>query len=196
VSKKYLETIKSIDGRIFNLEYHQWRLDSVLNSLNVKVKYNLSKLLLPPKVGVFRCRVVYDENDITVEYLAYTKRQINKLKLLYSDEIEYSKKYENREQIDRLLLQKDDCDDILIVKNSFITDTSIANIAFYDGVDWITPKQPLLLGTTRQRLLDKKQIIQKDIRPIEIKSFQKVALMNAMVDFDIIVQENIREIIC
>ena len=77
-----------------------------------------------------------------------------------------------------------------------ITDTSIANIAFYDGEKWLTPKRPLLKGTTRARYLKSGLVIEKDIFVDDIKLFTKVALMNAMIDFDIMAEDNIEDKIC
>lgn len=196
VSEKYLETIKAIDGKLYNLEYHQWRLDGVLNSLDLKQTHQLLNILHPPKNGLFRCRVLYDDKNIEVQYLPYVKRKITKLKLIYNDEIEYAKKYVQRDLLDTLFALKGECEDILIVKAGLITDTSIANIAFFDGKIWLTPKRPLLKGTTRERYLRQKKIFEKDIFVDDLKDFTKIALMNAMVDFDIIGSLNIEEIIC
>jgi 4-amino-4-deoxychorismate lyase len=196
VNKKYLETIRAVDGIVFNLEYHQNRYESVLKDIGAKSIQDLKNVLNPPNNGIYRCRVVYDDKTIKASYHKYIKRKVSSLKLIYNDNIDYSKKYENREAIDNLFLQKNDCDDILIVKNSLITDTSIANIAFYDGKNWLTPKKPLLDGTTRKRLIDNGFLAEVDIRVKDINNFYKIALMNAMIDFDIIAQENIRDIIC
>jgi len=68
----------------------------------------------------------------------------------------------------------------------FVTDTSIANIAFYDNGMWKTPKNPLLKGTTRARLIDEGKLIEADIRVNELRNFSKVALLNAMIDFDVL----------
>jgi 4-amino-4-deoxychorismate lyase len=161
----------------------------VLKSFGIKDFKDLSKYLHPPKDGIFRCRVIYDIKNLdylNTTYHEYQKRKITSLKIIYNDEIDYSKKSLNREVIDKLYKQKEDCDDILIVKDSFLTDTSIANIALYkDGV-WFSPKTPLLAGTTRERFLENKKIVLKDIRVDELKDYSKVALLNSMIDFDII----------
>jgi 4-amino-4-deoxychorismate lyase len=196
VSEKYLETIKAVDGKIYNLEFHQWRLDGVLKSLGVTKRYQLVEHISAPQDGFFRCRIVYDAKNIEVEYIPYVKRDVKRLKLIYNDEIEYEKKYANRELLDSLFALKAECDDILIVKSGLITDTSIANIAFFDGEQWLTPKRPLLRGTTRERYLKSKKIVEKDIFVDDLQEFSKIALMNAMVDFDIIPSPNREEIIC
>ena len=191
----FLETIKAIDGEVQHLLYHQKRYEGVLNSLAIKNVHNLKEILNPPKKGLYRCRVVYSTKDIKVEYIPYIKRQVQKLKLIESNTIEYSKKYADRKELDSLFLQKGEGDEIIIIKNGFVSDTSIANLAFFDGDLWLTPKTPLLEGTTRARLLEKSKIFEKDIRVEDIFSFKKIALMNAMIDFDIIAEENIRNII-
>ena len=63
-----------------------------------------------------------------------------------------------------MFLIRQDKDDILIVKNGLLTDTSIANIALYDGNDWYTPLHPLLKGTKRAELLDKGVLKEKEIK--------------------------------
>jgi len=196
VNKKYLETIKIIDGVAQNLEYHQWRLESVVATLQGSWRYDLSQLLNPPKKGLYRCRFVYDGDTYSQEYFAYTKRQVNSLKLISNKSIEYSKKYENRDALNALFTLRESCDDILIVQDGFVRDTSIANIAFYDGKEWVTPKKPLLKGTCRQRMLEGGKITTATIRVEDIMHFKRVALMNAMIDFDIITKEKIEDIIC
>ncbi len=186
MKSEFLETIKIQEGRIFNILYHQKRYEKVLNSFGVEKTKKLEDFIKPPKKGLYRCRLVYDLDTIIVSYHEYKKKDIKSLKLVYDDDIEYSSKSTNRDAINRLFALKNSCDDILIVKNSLITDTSIANIAFFDSVNWITPKESLLKGTTRARLLDEGRIIEADIKVEDLKSFSKVALLNAMIDFDII----------
>jgi len=196
VSRKFLETIKCIDAKVYNLEYHQKRLEGVLNTFAIVQKYNLKELLSPPKKGLYRCRFVYSEHGCEIEYVAYQKRTIRSLKIVYSDEIEYSHKYLDRGLIETLFELRGSCDDILIVKSGLIRDTSIANVAFFDGANWYTPKRPLLEGTARQRYIESGLIKEKDIFVEDLREFRGVALMNAMVDFDIISIDNIGEVIC
>jgi 4-amino-4-deoxychorismate lyase len=189
MSKTFFETIKAVDGEIFNLLFHQERYESVLKHFGIKDVQDLSLYLNPPKNGLYRCRVVYeifkDFYNIDVEYYEYKKKNINSLKLINSD-ISYEFKSTSRAEIDELYAFRDGCDDILIVKNSLLTDTSIANIAFFDSTKWITPAQPLLRGTTRERLLVEGKIVEAEIFVDDLVNFSKVALMNAMIDFDII----------
>jgi len=185
----FLETIKAVDGEILNISYHQQRYESVLKSFGCSEFKNLLDYLEPPKWGVYKCRLVYTPHAIkSVTYDEYKKKEINTFKLIFNNDIEYKQKLLFRGDIDSLYEKRDGCDEILIIKNLFVTDTSIANIAFYDkniGM-WVTPKIPLLKGTTRERLLDEGRLIEMEIKVHELRRFEKVALLNAMIDFDIL----------
>ena len=103
---------------------------------------------------------------------------------MQADHLDYRLKYADRTELDQLFLKRGEADDILIIQNGLVTDTSIANIAFFDGDKWITPKEPLLKGTTRARLLDEKKIFEQDIKIADLGKFTEFALMNAMIGFD------------
>jgi 4-amino-4-deoxychorismate lyase len=105
--------------------------------------------------------------------------------LIFDDEISYSKKYLDRKYLDKLYENKDEFDEIIIIKNKIITDTSIANIAIFYENTWITSRNCLLQGTTRNRLIEEKKILEKDISVSMLKKASKIALMNAMIGFDI-----------
>jgi len=183
----YLETIKVVDGEIYHINYHQKRYESVLKSFGVAEFKNLVDFLDPPKDGLYRCRLVYDLYGVVeVSYHKYKKRTINSLKIVVDNGIDYSLKSTNRKDLDSLFLKKDACDDVLIIKNSLVTDTTIANIAFYKDGIWFTPKTPLLKGTTRARVLNNGVLKELDIKVEDLESFSKVALLNAMIDFDIL----------
>jgi len=147
--------------------------------------FPLTLELKPPKKGLYRCRVVYEDIILSMEYIPYIQKDIKSFKLIHSS-IDYPLKYENRDEINRLFEKKETSDEIIIVKDGLITDTSIANICLYDGKHWLTPRTPLLKGTTRQRLLDNNQIVLADIKYQDIHKFTKIALLNAMIDFHII----------
>ncbi len=178
-----LETVKTVDGDILHVKYHQKRLEYSCKMLGFKSKYNLLSLIQAPKKGTYRCRIIYDDVNINITYLPYKTKNILSLKVVQDNSIEYALKYENRDALNTLLERKADCDDIAIIKNGYLTDTTIANIALFDGEHWHTPKRPLLHGTTRQRLLDNGTIIEKDIALMSISSYEKCAIFNAMIGF-------------
>ncbi|MCR1814951.1 aminotransferase class IV family protein [Aliarcobacter butzleri] len=188
-SIKYFETIKCEDFEVFNLDYHQKR---VANTIGLNI--NLQEYINPISEELLRCKLIYDENGVVdVLYFPYKKREIKSFKIIFDNEIEYSKKYLNRTKLDELYEKRDDCDEVIIIKNGIVTDTTIANIAiFYESL-WITSKNCLLGGTTRARLLEEKKLFEKDITLDMLKNASKVALMNAMIGFDEIKNFKIKE---
>jgi 4-amino-4-deoxychorismate lyase len=186
VKSNFFETIKSVDGELFHMPYHQKRYESVLSSLGINDVKNLEEYIEAPKIGTYRCRVVYNPHAIMVSYHEYKKREISSLKLIFNNDINYRVKSTFRDELDNLYAKREECDDILIIKDLLVTDTSIANIAFYSNGMWITPKAPLLKGTTRARLLAEGKLVEADIGVNELRNFSKIALLNAMIGFDVI----------
>ncbi|MFW2552009.1 aminotransferase class IV family protein [Aliarcobacter butzleri] len=188
-SIKYFETIKCEDFEVFNLDYHQKR---VANTIGLNI--NLQEYINPISEELLRCKLIYDENGVVdVLYFPYKKREIKSFKIIFDNEIEYSKKYLNRAKLDELYEKRDDCDEVIIIKNEIVTDTTIANIAIFYENFWITSKNCLLGGTTRARLLEEKKLFEKDITLDMLKNASKVALMNAMIGFDEIKNFKIKE---
>ncbi|MBN2545222.1 MAG: aminotransferase class IV [Spirochaetes bacterium] len=147
----------------------------------------LNKIIkIPEHVNneLFKCRIVYDTEIKKIEFLPYSIRLINSLKIVHTDDIEYSFKYENRDRLNELLKNKKNCDDVLIVKNGRITDTSFSNIVFFDNSKWLTPDKPLFKGTKREKLLDQKIIFEDEISLKDLKFFKKARLINSMIEFE------------
>ena len=107
--------------------------------------------------------------------------------LVSAAELDYSYKYVNRDSLDALKKSRTDnpLEDILIVKNGCITDTSFSNIAFYNGSSWVTPDTPLLKGTKRACYLQSGKLMEKRITPDDLRQFHKARLINAMLDLEI-----------
>ena len=103
--------------------------------------------------------------------------------IVKDNDIDYSFKSTDRTCLNRLATQKGDCDEIIIIKNGLVTDTSFTNIAIYKHGMWLTPKHPLLLGTKRAALLEKGIIQEADITVDDLMKAEKVSLFNAMIDF-------------
>lgn len=183
-----VETIKCKDGKLFNLRYHQSRFNLTRRALlNSKDEIKLEKSIKIPEecsTGLFRCRVIYGEKIEKIEFQPHRYRMVKRLKLIEDNEMDYRFKFSNREKLDALFEQRGTCDDILIVKNGFITDSFIANVVFFDGRKWWTPDTPLLPGTQRARLIHKKQIFVCPVTPDDLPKYKKAGLINAMQDFE------------
>ncbi len=180
--KKYFETIKIEDYNIFNLSYHEKRIAKTIG-LNIC----LQEYIYPPSSCLLRCKIVYDETGILeVNYFPYKKRDIKTFRLIFDDEIEYSKKYLDRVSLETLYNQRQNCDDIIIIKNGIVTDTSIANIAVFLDNKWIISKDSLLEGTTKMKFLEENKLLEENITLEMLKEASKIALLNSMMGFDVI----------
>lgn len=186
-----LETIRVEDGKIHNLFYHQRRCNQSRQSLfGSNDILELSSNISAPKEGLYRCRIIYGEKLNSIKYIPYTPKEINSFKIVSSD-IEYSHKYADREALDSLLISHPNVDEVIIEQGGYLTDTTIANIAFYDGEQWFTPKKPLLQGTMRAKLIEEGLLKTADINKEDLPKFTQVALMNAMIGFKVLNHFNI-----
>lgn len=183
-----IESLKLKDGVLSNLEYHQRRLNRSLNELfSQSDEIDLEREIIISeefKKGTFKVRVTYGPKIEKVEIEPYTFRAIRSLKIVHHNSIDYHLKYSKRLMLQELFMERGECDDIIIIKNEYVTDSFAANLLFFDGERWITPKTPLLKGTKRQLLLDKGLIAEKHIRQQNISDYLKVGLVNAMIDMD------------
>ena len=177
-----LETIYLKDGQLQNIEYHNKRFNESRKAIfgNLKV-IDLADLIEIPKeykIGDFRCRATYEYDVEEVSFVPYTEKAIKKLKLIDICEWNYPYKYADRSFLNRLLQENPDVDEVIMTQNGFITDCTIANLAFYDGNNYFTPSTPLLKGTKRQQLLDKYLITEREIRIEDISQYEGVCLIN------------------
>lgn len=189
---RLLETLRYENGRFHNLKYHRQRMNYARKMLfHLTDEIDLDKTLLKAakeqlpneNSGLFKCRVVYDSRILEIRFSTYVLPQIRSLRLVKSDDINYAFKYEDRGSLNRLFALRGDADDILIVKNGLVTDTSFCNVLFFNGRQWLTPEQPLLRGTRRAALLEKERVETAVIRADDLHNFTKVRLINAMIRF-------------
>ena len=183
-----IETIQVLNGELRNLEFHQERFERTRKEVLGLRKHPLlaEQIQLPEGLekGLLKCRVIYEKEILRIEYEPQHLREVHTLQLVYSDSIEYGYKYEDRSDLDTLFLQRESCDDILVVKKSYISDSYYANVIFWDGKAWITPNTPMLPGTMRASLLSRGLIREGSIHPEDLHKFQKLKLINAMNDLE------------
>lgn len=181
------ETIRIENGKMQNLIWHHWRLERTFQSLfSKKCPFVLENIKVPEKYcnGMVKLRFMYDEANSMCHFSHYELKKIETLKIVSDENICYDFKFTNRYKILNLYNQKQNMDDVLIVKNGFITDTSIANIAFFNGSKWISPENPILKGTTRERLIFENKVQTAYIKLQQLKDFHSFVTFNAMIDFD------------
>jgi len=182
------ETIK-VQYRVFkNIEYHNERFNTSrieLFGIHESI-YLENEILIPENItnDIFKCRITYSDKIEKIEFEPYSTKILKSLKIVECNNIDYNYKYFDRSKINELYEHRGDCNDILIIKNGFVTDTSYANIVFWDGSNWITPSTPLLTGTKRQKLIDLKVITEKEIMVSDLQSFVKARIINAMINLE------------
>lgn len=178
------ESIKVENGVIFHIDYHQKRM---ARSSGLLLRPYLYQICLPP-TGVHKLRITYTKDQFLGFTLTpYIYRTIKTLAPVHDNLIDYGRKSENRHAIDNLFAQRGQCDDILIIKNGMVTDTSFCNIVLLGGDggnNWVTPSTPLLEGTCRARLLDQGLITATLIPFEDLRKYTKFILINAFMDFD------------
>jgi len=184
-----VETIKAENGKLLNLDFHNERMARSLYDLfGQKKKTDIEGMVIVPDSalkGVFKCRVMYNDKTADIEFVPYVLRNLRSLMIVHDDNISYSYKYTDRQNINRLYDKKGNCDEILIVKNGMVTDSSYANVVFRDtSGKWYTPSTCLLPGTRRACLLKNGLIEETEIPVSEISQYSEVKLINAMMGID------------
>lgn len=181
------ESVCVLDGQIQHSIWHEKRfLTSFLRHFKKKPQYALFdniNLKNSPNDRA-KLRITYGEKEKYWELTPYFFHPIRSLQLVEDNHIDYSIKWENRTALDALFLARGNCDDVLIVKNGQLTDTSYGNIALLREGTWFTPQDPLLEGTARARLLDEKKIVSKSITLENLHTFERFKMINALRDFN------------
>lgn len=182
----FLESIKIQNGQPQLLEWHQKRVNNTLKSHRYPASFSLKQAfsLLPPiDEQLYKWRIIYGKQGITSsEVIPYTTRKIARFRLVEAN-ISYDFKYAIRENLDTLKTTSPS-EEIIIVKNRLITDTSYSNLIFLRNSTWYTPNSFLLNGVQRQFLLAQHKIISREIRREDLHLFSHFAMINAMLSQD------------
>ncbi|MDW3210135.1 MAG: aminotransferase class IV [Reichenbachiella sp.] len=184
---QFIESICCIDGELQLLELHQARVNRTFFTnyglLAKPIRLNRVIKQIPSK-GKFKCRVEYDNEKVEVNFTPYQTPKISSLAIVEGGDVDYRFKYADRKALDHLYAQRNGKDDVLIVKDGLISDSYFANVAFFDGEEWWTPEEPLLAGVQRQYLLDQRLIQTTKIRTSDINKYEKISMINAMIDLE------------
>ncbi len=183
----FIESIKLVDGIFHRVALHQNRIEKVFTEYfpNNKV-IDLNELLLHsnfPQNGIYKCRIVFDDSIKQFEFVEYHIRPIKTLKIVETNTKSYPYKIEDRTAINDAFALRASCDDVLLVREGFLTDTSYANIALFDGSNWFTPEFPLVYGVNRAQLLSEGKIHEKQIKLNDLQNYTRIRLFNAMIEF-------------
>jgi 4-amino-4-deoxychorismate lyase len=183
----FIESIKLLDGVFFRLGLHQKRINTVFEQhYPTEAVINLQQLLHAqafPTKGLFKCRIVFSNTVELLEFVPYTPKTFNSLKLVQADIEPSQYKSVNRDSLNAAYAQRTTADDVLIVNRGLITDTWFANVALWNGTEWHTPKTPLIAGVQRADLINKGLLKTLDISPQMLQTYQKIRVFNALMEF-------------
>lgn len=184
---QFIESIKVEDQEIFLLDLHQKRVNQTFSHFGKEDSIDLGKIyknLQHDEDGLFKLRISYDlDKKIRTQMIPYAIPEIQDFQLVENNSFDYSFKFEDRKELDKMKM-KSKSEEIIIVKNNHITDTSFSNILFLKGKEWFTPTTYLLNGVQRQHLLKQKKIKEAEITLQNIKQFTHFQIINALNDFD------------
>ena len=184
---QFIESIKVEDQEIFLLDLHQKRVNQTFSHFGKEDSIDLAKIyknLQHDEDGLFKLRISYDlDKRIRTQMIPYAIPEIQDFQLVENNSFDYSFKFEDRKELDKMKM-KAKAEEIIIVKNNHITDTSFSNLLFLKGKDWFTPGTYLLNGVQRQHLLKQKKIKEAEITLQNIKEFSHFQIINALNDFD------------
>lgn len=177
----FIETMRVVNGEIANFQRHLERMRNTIGEV-FSQEPDLDPLQdIEIPAAAAKCRILYGKQIKSTEFSDYKPRTINSLKLVNADaELDYHLKYADRTMLTSLREQREGCDEILIVKDGNVTDTSYSNVVFTDGQKFVTPSTYLLPGTMRASLLKSGAITEAPITVDNIMQYTHVALINAM----------------
>lgn len=183
---RFIESIRVCDGKFCSLEWHLRRMRQTIAYWQYPLDLSILSWQVPEELGsgIFKCRIVYDSQIREITYSPYQPRIIRSLKLVDGDALDYAFKYEDRSAIMRLLQQKESCDDILITKGGYITDTSYSNVVLENSEGLFVPHTFLLNGTRRQRLLSEGIVRERVIRSSDLGQYHRLYLINALIGLE------------
>ena len=184
---RFIETIRAENGCVQSIALHQERVNQTLRFFHSNITVNLTVELLSLSIKFIptcRIRIEYDLSGVIgIEFFPYTIKKNNSIGIVQTGHRDYRFKYADRSWIHELVSQSG-CDEIIMVEGNEVRDASIANLAFFDGREWITPNTPLLAGTMRKKLLEQGVIREAPIKLDMLQWFDKIKLLNAMLTWE------------
>ncbi len=176
------ETCLVVEGEVQNRSDHNERVSRSSRALwdrEIILPWEVLEAELP-KEGQTRLRVEYDITGvIRVDSRPYFQSVMSTIKL-FETYLEYPYKFSDRTELESIFKHRGIAHDVLMVIDGLVADTTMANVAMFDGKEWLTPCRPLLQGTCRARMLRQGLLKEYDISENMIRNAQSVVVMNAL----------------
>jgi len=188
----FFETIRYRNAVAENLFFHQQRVERTFLQFGERCTLDITSIDLKSiaeKNGatsdaVFKCKIMYDlKGNIQISFEPYQIRAIQSFTIRDIGSNDYAIKFTDRTWINDAL-KSVPTDEVIFAKDGVLKDASYANIVLFDGKDWVTPINPLLLGTKRALLLSENKIKTQEIRQDQLKDYQALKFINAMMHWE------------
>lgn len=185
----FIESVRISKGRMMLAPFHERRMfDTCMEAYGEFRLPPLSAIDMPDwcHAGEVKMRIVYGRNIENVSFVRYERRVVGSLKVVEAGaEMDYHLKYADRSCIERLYGMRGHCDDILIVRNGRICDTSYTNVIMTDGKRRFVPSTCLLPGVMRSWLISTGKVMVDDfdvssLMPDNKWGFTHIIMINAM----------------
>lgn len=176
------ETCLVVDGEVKNRRDHDARVACSSRELwnqSIQLPWDVLEAEIP-KEGQIRLRVEYNADGVArVDSRPYFESEMTLVRLFETFLI-YNHKFADRNDLEAIYKHRGAAHDVLMVIDGLVTDTTMANVAIFDGTHWLTPRKPLLLGTCRARMIRQGLLKETDITEADIREAQSVVIMNAL----------------
>lgn len=182
---RFLESIKVLNNQLYNLEGHQTRVNLTFHKFYSGHKIlQLNEIIHLPELidnKTYKCRITYNESAFSVTFQEYQPRNPSSFKLVSVKNFEYSFKYIDRSLFEETKLRFPNHDDFIYTRNNLITDSSYANLVFYNqNNEAFSPLKPLLFGTRLTELQSKQKIIFTNINVEDLRKYTHFQTINAL----------------
>ncbi len=184
----FFETLRAQGESVDHFAYHRRRMERTLRAngmpeprtdwfAQLELALRAQALASPQPL---RLHVDYDGISWQIAAGPLPTTPMRTLRLVVDNSIAYPYKSTDRSCLDRLFQQREEADDVLIVKDGYITDTSRANLLLLRQGEWFTPQHSLLPGTTQERLVEELHLQFVPIAPRELDRYEQLWIINAL----------------
>lgn len=180
---EFIETIRIKNGRPENMEGHIERMRTTAEHFGfLPPKVPELSVIMPGylKTGLTKCRLLYDRLIREIKFEAYKPKKISSFVLVDAGSLDYAFKYADRRVLECEDRKFNGFEEVIFLKDGFLTDTSFSNIVFRKGKEFVTPTTFLLNGTRRQYLLKSGHIKEEEVHMTELGEYDELILINAM----------------
>ncbi|MDE5930490.1 MAG: aminotransferase class IV [Muribaculaceae bacterium] len=181
--KLFIETLRWSGRRYHLTALHRERM--LRTSPELRLPPGDMECWLPPVPDdlqdlTVKCRITYDTEIRTIEFEPYSPRCVRSLQMVCDDCIDYHLKYADRSCLDSLRSRRGQADEIIIVKNGLVTDTSYSSLLFKAGDKLYTPATPLLRGVMVASLLAAGALVRTELTPDDILPGNSLGITHAL----------------